>query len=132
MPSPPVEPAAGSLWERVGGFERLLEHRTRLGVCVLLARHRALAFTRLRELLAETDGALGAHLGRLEAAGLLTADKSFENRRPVTWYRLTAAGERTLRDHLAALEALVGAAEAAAGSESRRADDTTASEPRGD
>ncbi len=106
----PTDESVAPLWDRVGGFERLLEHRTRLGICVLLARWEALSFTRLRELLAETDGSLGANLGKLEAAGFLAVDKSFENRRPITWYRLTPAGRRALAGHLAALEQLVSTA----------------------
>ena len=110
MADTPSEEAPAPLWDRVEGFDRLLEHRTRLGVCVLLARHEALAFTRLRHLLSETDGSLGAHLAKLEGAGYLEVEKSFENRRPMTWYRLTAAGQRALSAHLAALEQLVSAA----------------------
>jgi DNA-binding MarR family transcriptional regulator len=98
------------LWEQVAGFERLLEHRTRLGVCVLLKRHECLSFTRLRHLLVETDGSLGANLAKLEEAGFLSVEKTFENRRPTTWYRLTAAGGRALGGHLTALERLVSAA----------------------
>jgi DNA-binding MarR family transcriptional regulator len=105
----PVTP----LWERLDGFERLFEHRTRLGACVLIARHQALSFTRLKELLTETDGSLGAHLGRLEEARYLKVDKSFEKRRPISWYRLTARGEKALRSHLEALEKLVQSASAA-------------------
>jgi len=111
--APTTEDPIAPLWERVDGFERLLEHRTRLGTCVLLARYEALSFTRLRELLAETDGSLGANLGKLEGAGFLTVEKSFENRRPITWYRLTPAGRQALEAHLAALEQLVGAATSA-------------------
>jgi predicted ArsR family transcriptional regulator len=108
-PSPGVARPA-TLWDRVEGFERLLEHRCRLGIAVLLARHEALSFTRLRDLLGETDGALGAHLSKLEAAGHLEVEKSFEGRRPISWYRLTRAGRRVLEAHLTALEALVSAA----------------------
>lgn len=111
MAEAPADPPAGSLWDRIDGFERLLEHRTRLGVCVLLSRHAALSFTRLRELLAETDGSLGANLAKLEAAGFLAVEKAFENRRPITWYRLTPAGAGALRAHLVALERLVGTAD---------------------
>jgi predicted ArsR family transcriptional regulator len=112
---PPGEASSGAtrpatLWDRVDGFERLLEHRCRLGISVLLAHHDALSFTRLRDLLGETDGSLGAHLGKLEAAGHLEVEKSFEGRRPISWYRLTRAGRRVLEAHLAALEALVSAA----------------------
>jgi DNA-binding MarR family transcriptional regulator len=111
MAGPPDDAPAAPLWESIDGFERLLEHRTRLGICVLLSRHQTLTFTRLRELLTETDGSLGAHLGKLESAGYLEVEKSFADRRPVTWYRLTAAGRRGLDEHLAALAEIVRAAE---------------------
>jgi DNA-binding transcriptional ArsR family regulator len=45
-------------------------------------------------------GSLGAHLRRLEDAGYLTAREEFQDRRPVTWYRLAAKGRRALAAHL--------------------------------
>jgi DNA-binding PadR family transcriptional regulator len=92
------------------GFDRLLEHRLRLALCVLLARYERLSFARLKELTEETDGNLGANLRKLEDEGYLTAEKTFEARKPVTWYALTAAGERALRTHLDALSALIRSA----------------------
>ena len=77
-----------------------------------LARGGEVAFTRLRGLLQETDGNLGAHLRKLEDAGYIRAIKQFVERKPVTWYRLTPAGRRALAAHLGALEALIGEARA--------------------
>jgi DNA-binding MarR family transcriptional regulator len=88
-------------------LDDLLQHRTRLGACVLLAGSDALSFTRLKELLQETDGNLGAHLRRLEDAQFITASKEFVERKPVTWYALTKAGRRALSAHLEALEQLI-------------------------
>lgn len=88
-------------------LDRLLEHRTRLGACVLLSGVEAMTFVELRRLLQETDGNLGAQLRKLEDAGYLKVDKKFHNRRPVTWYRLAAPGRKALSAHLAALEALI-------------------------
>ena len=62
-------PEAAPLWDRIDGFDRLLEHRSRLGVGVLLARHEALSFIRLRALLSETDGSLGANELRPSGTG---------------------------------------------------------------
>jgi DNA-binding MarR family transcriptional regulator len=62
-------------------LDPLLEHRSRLGCCVLLSRHDALSFSRLKEVLQETDGNLGAHLRRLEDHGYLTVRKEFIDRR---------------------------------------------------
>ncbi|MCI0432850.1 MAG: transcriptional regulator [Gemmatimonadetes bacterium] len=90
----------------VDGLDRLLEHRTRLGACVLLARHDAMTFRLLRDLLDETDGNLGANLGKLEGAGYVVASKEYEARKPVTWYSLTPDGRRALVAHLDALAEL--------------------------
>ena len=88
-------------------LERLLEHRVRLAVAVLLARRDALSFSRLKSTLGETDGSLGAHLRKLEDAGFVEVHKEFVQRKPVTWYRLTAAGRAALSRHVAALERLL-------------------------
>ena len=88
--------------------DRLLEHRVRLAVCVLLARRDQLSFSRLKELLGETDGSLGAHLRRLEEAAYVDVQKEFRERRPVSWYSLTPQGRAALRRHVTALETLLG------------------------
>jgi len=93
--------------EAAARADRLLDHRVRLAICALLARRDRLSFSRLKELLDETDGSLGAHLRRLEEAGYLKIAKEFLDRRPTTWYALTAAGRRALAEHVAVLERLL-------------------------
>lgn len=99
-PGPDLEPVLGRI-------DRLLEHRVRLAICVLLSRHDALSFSRLKQLLGETDGSLGAHLRKLEDEGYLTARKEFVARKPLTWYAQTAKGRTALREHARALEDLL-------------------------
>jgi DNA-binding MarR family transcriptional regulator len=99
------------------GLDKLLEHRVRLAVAVLLSRVDALSFSRLRELLGETDGNLGANLRRLEDAGYLAVTKEFIDRKPVSWYVLTAAGRAALASHVRALERITRAASLAPRSE---------------
>jgi DNA-binding MarR family transcriptional regulator len=94
-------------WPSLKGLDRLLEHRIRLGVCVLLSRNDALSFSRLKEFLKETDGSLGAHLRKLEEAGYLSLRREFLDRKPVTWYALTRAGRASLKSHLAALHEVI-------------------------
>lgn len=101
--TPPEPPA----WSGLAGLDKLLEHRTRLGICVLLARHDTLTFSRLKELLEETDGALGAHLRKLEDDRYVTVRKKFQDRKPITWYALTAAGRGALEGHVKTLEKLI-------------------------
>jgi len=94
-------------WSGFDGFDKLLEHRTRLGICVLLSRNDKLNFSRLKELLEETDGSLGAHLRKLEDEKYVAVDKKFQNRKPVSWYALTKAGRKALEAHLEVLARLI-------------------------
>ncbi len=91
-------------------LDALLQHRSRLGALVLLNGADALNFTRLKGLLDETDGNLGAQLRKLEEAGYIKVKKAFEDRKPVSWYSITPAGQRALKAHLKALEALIRSA----------------------
>ena len=91
-------------------LDRLLDHRGRLAICVLLSRHERLSFARLKELTDETDGNLGANLTKLEQAGFLTVSKQFQDRKPISWYAITAKGDKVLRAHLDALARLIAQA----------------------
>ena len=88
-------------------MDALLQHRSRLGALALLSGADALTFTRLRALLQETDGNLGAQLRKLEDAGYVVVKKEFEKRKPVSWYSITSAGQNALKKHLAAIEMLI-------------------------
>jgi len=88
-------------------FDRLLEHRLRLAVAVLLTRYARLSFSRIKELTDETDGNLGANLRRLEDGGYIRVTKEFVDRRPVSWYSITAGGKRALAAHLEALGSMI-------------------------
>lgn len=88
-------------------LDDLLQHRARIGAAVLLARHERLSFSRLKELLGETDGNLGANLRKLEDAGYITVRKEFQDRKPVTWYGLAPRGRRALAQHLSGLQHLI-------------------------
>ena len=88
------------------GFIKLLEHRSRFTILILLARHDALNFRRFKDLLHETDGNLGAHLRKLEEHGFVAVRKAFEKRKPVSWYTLSSEGRKALHQHVSALRAL--------------------------
>ena len=93
--------------DELSSLNRLLEHRVRLAVCVLLSRHDAMSFSRLKQVLAETDGSLGTHLRKLEDAGYVSIEKTYRGRRPVTWYQLSREGRTRLRQHVANLMRLI-------------------------
>ena len=96
--------------EALDGLDPVLEHRTRLAIGVLLARHGEITFSRFKEQLELTDGNLGAQLRKLEDAAYLKLRRDFVERRPVTWYSLTPAGRKALNRHMRALQAVIAVA----------------------
>ena len=80
------------------------------GAVVLLARHGEISFAAFKQQLQLTDGNLGAQLRRLEDEGYLALRRDFVERKPVTWYALTAAGRKALQKHLRALQAVIDTA----------------------
>jgi len=100
----------GGPWGGLGDLDKLLEHRVRLAICVLLSRNDMLSFRRLQKLLGETDGSLGAQLRKLEDNRYLTVKKEFRDRRPVSWYSLSEDGRSALLKHLSVLERLISEA----------------------
>jgi DNA-binding MarR family transcriptional regulator len=94
----------------LNGLDPALEHRARFAVAVLLARHGEISFARFKEELDMTDGNLGAQLRRLEDERYVSIRRDFVDRRPVTWYKLTASGRKALDRHLAALRSMISMA----------------------
>ena len=70
-----------------------------------------LDFTTLKKRLEVTDGALGAHLSKLEEAGYVRSDKTFVGRRPRTYYLLETRGRRALSAYLESMRTLVSSIE---------------------
>jgi DNA-binding HxlR family transcriptional regulator len=91
-------------------LDRIIHERLRLGIVSALAVNDALSFNDLKQLLSATDGNLSVHARKLEDAGYVTCEKSFEGRLPKTEYRLTTTGRRALGRYLDHMEALIRAA----------------------
>jgi DNA-binding MarR family transcriptional regulator len=90
-------------------LDRLIHERVRLGIVSALAVNGALTFNDLKAILDLTDGNLSAHARKLEDAGYVRCEKSFDGRTPRTEYRLTRKGRRELTDYLEHMEALIRA-----------------------
>lgn len=107
-----MPPATGKKVRRRGRsnpveLDRVIHERVRLAIVSALAVNDALSFNELKSLLNTSDGNLSVHARRLEEAGYITCDKSFEGRMPHTEYRLTSAGRRALKRYLDHMEALI-------------------------
>ena len=92
-----------------GDFHKLLNDRVRLGILSSLAVSDRPSFSELKKLLSATDGNLSVHARKLEDAGYLKCDKTFEGRVPRTEYAITAVGRRALNRYLKHMEALIRA-----------------------
>ena len=91
----------------VPDLDRVIHERLRLAIVSALAANETLSFRELKSLLQATDGNLSVHARKLEDAGYVACEKSFEGRVPKTEYRLTAQGRRAFERYIDHLEALV-------------------------
>lgn len=91
--------------------DRLIYEKIRLGILSALSVVPSLSFTELRALLRTSDGNLSTHARKLEAAGYIECEKTFDKRVPRSTYRMSAKGRRVFARHLAHMEALIRAAQ---------------------
>jgi len=73
----------------------------------LLRARKAHAFTVLRNSLHLTDGTLSVHLSKLEEGGLVSIEKTFEGKKPLTLIRVTPLGRRLFKQYVADLRGIV-------------------------
>ena len=92
-----------------GNLDKLIHERQLLVINSALAANEKLSFNELKNLLAANDGSTSAHARKLEEAGYLTQEKSFQGRMPLTEYKITTAGREALIRYLDHMEALIKA-----------------------
>ncbi len=90
-------------------LDKVIHERMRLGIISALAANKSLSFTELKNLLNTTDGNISVHARKLEDAGYLECLKSFNNRVPLTEYKITQTGKTALGRYLNHMEALIKA-----------------------
>ena len=90
-------------------LDKIIHERMRLGIISALAASKSLSFTDLKNLLNTTDGNISVHARKLEDAGYLSCEKSFNGRVPLTEYRITSEGKQALEKYLNHMEALISA-----------------------
>ena len=90
-------------------LDKVIHERMRLGITSALAANEKLSFTELKNLLDTTDGNISVHARKLEDAGYITCEKSFNGRVPLTEYAITTEGREALERYLNHMEALISA-----------------------
>ena len=81
--------------------------RPRLSILAALVAGDAVDFTFLQKNLGISDGNLSTHLRKLEAENYIRSEKVLVNRKPKTWFQITAEGRRALERLFRQLEELL-------------------------
>lgn len=95
-------------------LDMVLHPPARLQIAAVLASVSEAEFARLREVSGVSDSVLSKHLAALVEAGYVRLRKAAQGGRQRTWASFTAPGRRAFAAHVEALQAIVGAAGAAA------------------
>jgi DNA-binding MarR family transcriptional regulator len=88
-------------------LDPLIHAPARLQVVTTLSAVSEAEFTTLRGVLGVSDSVLSKHISALADAGYVHTRKAVRAGRRTTWIALTSAGRTALRDHVAALRALI-------------------------
>lgn len=91
-------------------IDKFIHEPSRLRIMAALAalnEDAEVDFVFLRGQLKFTDGNLGAHLEKLQAAGYIRARKAFVKRKPRTFLSLTRTGRRAFEDHVEILKGII-------------------------
>jgi DNA-binding MarR family transcriptional regulator len=96
------------------GLDPALHAPVRLQIATVLSHVDSAEFARLREIAEVSDSVLSKHLAALAEEGYVTLKKAARGGRQRTWVSFTRAGRRAFAAHIAALQAMIAAATAAA------------------
>lgn len=91
----------------INRIDEVIHGRIRLGIMAYLSGAGAADFNELKQKLQTTDGNLSVHLRKLEDAGFVAIDKSFQGRKPLTRARMTEEGRAAFIAYLNAMQGLV-------------------------
>ncbi len=93
-------------FEELAGLDRLIHEPARLAVLTALASCESADFLYLQRLTGLSKGNLSSHLSKLEEAGLVTVEKQFKGKTPLTRIAATDKGREAVEQHWRQLEQL--------------------------
>lgn len=93
---------------KINLLNKEFESRVRLGIMSVLMVNDWVDFKEMKELLELTDGNMASHSSALEKSGYIEVKKEFVGKKPKTSYRVTQNGREAFKEHLNALEKLIG------------------------
>ena len=84
--------------------DTLLFNKYRLSIMVLLSKKKKLSYNEIKSFVKTSDGNLATHLRKLEDANFISVTKTFEGRKPKTYYSITEEGEMALKEFMDNIE----------------------------
>ena len=84
-------------FEYLATFNKLVHEPARLAILAALSACEKADFIFLKNLTGLTKGNLSSHLVKLEEGGLVSIEKTFEGKQPITYAALTAEGRDVLK-----------------------------------
>jgi len=87
-----------------GDLDRLIHEPARLRILTILSGVDVGDFSFLLNTLGLTKGNLSSHMDKLDKAGYVTVNKTFNGRVPHTDFRITPEGKQALADYWSALD----------------------------
>ena len=86
----------------------LLSDRTRLLIMAKIASlNEPISFKELLNDLKLSKGNLSSHMRKLEDADMLSVEKTFINRKPLTTYTCTKKGRQSIKEYLSSVEKML-------------------------
>ena len=85
-------------------LDPVIHSQVRLAIVSILASVEQADFNYLKKTTETTDGNLSTHLARLEEAGYIAVEKSFQGKRPLTTCAITERGRAAFEEYFKALE----------------------------
>ena len=92
----------------IHAIDDVIHGRLRLGIMAYRIGATRCDFVTLKQHLQTTDGNLSVHLRKLEEAGYVEVEKSFQDRKPRTEVKLTTKGRKAFVRYLDSLSGLIG------------------------
>ncbi len=88
-------------------IDDLIHSRIRLAIMSVLITVEEANFNFIKKQINATDGNLSVNLRKLEDADYISVKKEFENRKPVSKYKITRKGKKAFQAYIEKLEQLI-------------------------
>ena len=93
--------------ETLPQLDTIIHSRIRLAALSILISVKKSDFNYIKKAVGATDGNLSTHLSKLEEAGYIAAQKSFQGKKPLSTYCVTKKGRARFSEYVKALDEIL-------------------------